>query len=193
MQGIPLTLDQKQKFLARLRSARGNVSRACKAIGISRAVAYIHKKDDADFSGAWEQVLAALVDEAEQELHIRAVKGWREPVVYKGEVVKGQSVIKKSDRLLEFFLKGNRPEKYRERIDLSATHTGSLDVALQASIDKVYADDQIPPNDIDDLDTGLGTGPETINDDEPTGPGPAHAGAALYHEDDLDGESRRDP
>lgn len=180
MQGVALTTDQKAKFLARLRSARGNVSKACKAAGISRNAAYDNKKSDADFKEAWEQVEAAIVDDAEQELHVRAVTGWREPVWYKGEIA--GTVRKKSDRLLEFFLRGNRPEKYKDRIDLSATHAGSLDVALQASIDKVYADGDIPAGD-----------PGTISDDQSTGPGPSHAGAALNHEDDLDGESRRDP
>jgi len=169
MQGVPFSNDQKQKFLARLRSARGNVSKACKAAGISRNVAYDHKKSDADFKEAWDQTEIAIVDDAEQELHVRGVTGWREPVYYKGEIV--GTIRKKSDRLLEFFLKGNRPEKYRERLDLSANMAGSLDVGLQASIDKVYGDDT----------------------DTPAGSGPSHAGTALYNEDDPSGESLGDP
>jgi hypothetical protein len=138
MQGHPLTTQDKQKFLAKLKSSHGNVAAACRAIKISRGAAYEHKKTDADFSAGWEEVLQSVYDEAEKELYVRSVKGWREAVWHKGEVV--GYVIKKSDRLLEFFLKGNRAEKFRERLDLNAHHTGNLDVNLQASIDKIYAD-----------------------------------------------------
>lgn len=162
MQGKPLETQQKQKFLARLKSSHGNVSAACKSIGISRNAAYDHKKTDADFSAAWEEVIESVVDEAEKELFVRSVKGWSEPVFYKGEIV--GTIRKKSDRLLEFFLKGNRAEKFRERLDLNAHHSGSLDVNIQASIDKIYDEDAGARGDTDlslDADTDAATDTET--------------------------------
>lgn len=56
-------------------------------------------------------------DILEQEAIRRAAKGVEEPVFYRGEVV--GSVRKFSDALLTFLLKGNRPEKFRERFDIS--------------------------------------------------------------------------
>lgn len=132
MQGQPLSPQEKQKFLAKLRTTHGNVSRAAQAAGISRSVAYDHKKSDTDFSEAWENVIASVYDEAEQELFRRAVTGWKRHK---------DGPKEKSDRLLEFMLKGNRAEKFRERLDLNAHHTGTLDHNIQFTIDKIYSDD----------------------------------------------------
>lgn len=136
MQGRALTPHEKQKFLAKLRANAGNISKAAQAIQISRVTAYEHKKTDADFSQAWDNVIDDVIDAMEQELHRRAVKGVQEPVFYKGEMV--AKVRKFSDRLLEFALKGKRPEIYRERLDINNHHSGALDVGIQATIDSVY-------------------------------------------------------
>jgi hypothetical protein len=145
MHGKPLDAQLKQKFLAKLKATHGNVSKACQIIQISRNAAYEHKRTDADFSAAWDQVLESVYDEMEQELYNRSVKGWNEPVFYKGDIV--GTIRKKSDRLLEFALKGNRAEKFRERLDINNHHSGSLDVNLQATIDSVYGSN--PDNDPD--------------------------------------------
>lgn len=151
MQGVALTAQDKQKFLQKLMSSAGNVSKAAQAVKIARHTAYEHKKNDPDFSQAWDNVLAAVYDQMEQELYNRAVKGWDEPVFYKGDMI--AKIRKKSDRLLEFALKGNRAEKFRERLDLNAHHTGSLDVNIQATIDSVYGSDSTPG-------AGLDAGPD---------------------------------
>ena len=138
MQGKPLEPQQKAKFLAKLLSSAGNVSKAAKAAGISRTAAYEHKSTDADFSGAWDDIINQVVDAMEEELHRRAVKGVQEPVFYKGQMV--AKVRKFSDRLLEFALKGKRPDIYRERFDINQNVSGSLDVNIQHTIDQVYGD-----------------------------------------------------
>lgn len=143
MQGIALTAQQKEKFLAKLMSSAGNVSKASRAIKISRNTAYDHKKIDADFSQAWENVIDAVADAMEEELHRRAVKGYQEPVFYKGEMI--AKVRKFSDRLLEFGLKGKRPDVYRDRIDINNHHAGSLDVNIQSTIDAIYSDSPDSP------------------------------------------------
>ena len=142
MQGVALTIQDKEKFLQKLHSSAGNVSKAAKAIKISRNVAYEHKKKDTDFAAAWDEVIEAVADEMEQELYRRAVKGTLKPIFYKGQLV--TKVREYSDRLLEFGLKGKRPEIYRERLDLNAHHTGTLDPNIQFTIDKIYADGEQP-------------------------------------------------
>lgn len=124
----PLSTQQKTKFLKALKSHHGNVSRAVASIRVSRSAIYQLKLKDADFSQAWNDIIASVYDEMESELYERAVTGW----------IDKDGIRHKSDRLLEFALKGNRPEKYRERVDLSQTVAGSLDVALQSAIDDVY-------------------------------------------------------
>jgi hypothetical protein len=142
MQGKPLDPLQKQKFLQKLRSSAGNVSNAAKAAGISRSSAYEHKSNDADFSTSWDNVIDDVVDTMEQELYRRSTKGVLEPIFYKGEMV--AKVRKFSDRLLEFGLKGKRPEIYRERFDVNQNVTGSLDLNIQATINQIYADADSP-------------------------------------------------
>lgn len=142
MQGVPLTTNQKQKFLAKLATSAGNVSKAAKAAGISRSATYVAKTTDADFSVSWENVINTVVDAMEEELHRRAAKGVLEPVFYKGEMV--AKIRKYSDRLLEFALKGKRPDVYRERFDVNQNVTGSLDLNIQATINQVYGDADSP-------------------------------------------------
>lgn len=139
MQGKPLEPQQKQKFLAKLLASAGNVSKAAKAAGVVRNTAYDHKKADADFSTAWDNVINQVVDAMEEELYRRSTKGVLEPVFYKGEMV--AKIRKFSDRLLEFGLKGKRPDVYRERFDVNQNVTGSLDLNLQATINQVYGDE----------------------------------------------------
>jgi hypothetical protein len=142
MQGKALDPQQKQKFLAKLRASAGNVSKAAKAAGISRASAYDHKKLDSDFAGAWDGVIDDVVDAMEEELHRRSTKGILEPVFYKGEMI--AKVRKFSDRLLEFALKSKRPDQYRERFDVNQNIAGVLDLNIQATINQIYADPDSP-------------------------------------------------
>lgn len=128
---LELSAQQKGKFLAKLKSTHGNVSKAANGIKISRTAAYSHKNKDADFSAAWDDILASVYDVAEAELFKRAVTGWKD---------EPGGPTKKSDRLLEFFLKGNRAEKFRERFDVNQNVTGSLDLNIQATINQVYGD-----------------------------------------------------
>jgi hypothetical protein len=163
MQGRELTPQQKQKFLAKLRSNVGNVSKASKAINISRNTAYDHKKSDADFSQAWDNVIDDVIDEMEQELHRRSTKGVLEPVFYKGEMV--AKIRKYSDRLLEFALKGKKPEVYRERVDINNHHSGALDVSIQATIDQIYDDGNPEPDFVPAIDAESQSEPGNAGND----------------------------
>lgn len=136
MQGVSLTIQEKEKFLQKLKSFNGNVSQAARSIKIGRSAIYEHKKDDADFSKAWDEIIDGLVDDAEKELYRRAVKGVRKPVFYKGEEV--AAIKEYSDTLLMFFLKGKKPQTYRERFDIDANVKGTLDVNIAAAIDQLY-------------------------------------------------------
>lgn len=138
IQGKPLTADEKTNFIKKLRQTNGNVSKACQAVKIGRTVIYEHRKTDADFARLWDETLDSVLDEAEQEVFRRAVKGVNKPVFYKG--VKIAALKEYSDRLLEFMLKAGRPEKFRERFDIDANIKGSLDVSIIDAIDQIYDD-----------------------------------------------------
>ena len=140
MQGREVTKEQLETFLIALRRQYGNVSAAAKKAGFSRHAAYAHKKTDTQFSKQWDEILDGLIDDAEKELHRRAVKGTLKPVFYKGEKI--GSIRQFSDRLLEFLLKAKRPEQYRDKLDLDTNIRGSLDIGLDKAIDQIYGDDE---------------------------------------------------
>lgn len=146
MQGVALTAQEKAKFIQKLKQTGGNVSKACQAVKRSRKVMYEHKEKDADFAAAWAEACESVYDEMEQEMYRRAVKGVTKPLVYKGQIVRDENgkpilIREYSDRLLELGLKSNRPEKFRERMDINQNVSGSLDVNIEATIDKIYDDD----------------------------------------------------
>jgi hypothetical protein len=156
--GIPITIQDKGKFLKKLLSTHGNVARACRAIKISRNAAYDHRKIDPDFGAAWDEILETVADEMEQELVRRSTKGYLEPVFYQGQEI--AQIRKFSDKLLEVGLKAKRPEKYRERLDLNANHSGALDHNIQIVIDQVYGNDDTNAADDGPADSSQESGPD---------------------------------
>ncbi len=106
----------KRAFLAAFRET-GNVRLACKAANVGRSSHYRWFEKDPEYRAAFEQAKENATDVLEAEAHRRAVEGWEEPVGwYKGQA--GGTVRKYSDVLLIFLLKGLRPERYRERLDV---------------------------------------------------------------------------
>lgn len=107
----------------------GNIARACRAASVARSTVYDHKKKDEEFSRKWNEAVEQGVDELEQEARRRAFKGTLKPVFYKGAKV--GTVREYSDTLMIFLLKGNRPEKYKERHEIE--HGG--EVGIKHSLD----------------------------------------------------------
>lgn len=96
-------------FLAALRNS-GNVRAACQSAGISREIAYRHKRQEEEFAAQWEEAQEESVDVLEAEARRRAMAS--------------------SDTLMIFLLKSNRPEKYREtsRHEITGAEGGPVDV-----------------------------------------------------------------
>jgi hypothetical protein len=130
---------------------------ACDAAGVNRSTAWRARKTDAEFAQAWDDCLVDGVDQAEQEAYRRAVFGWEEPVIDKGNLAyrtkrvvcddgsvtfelvldnHGQpvplTVRKHSDALLALVLKGRRKEVYADRTEL--TGADGAPVALDQTV-----------------------------------------------------------
>ncbi len=103
--------DWRPPFLASL-STNCNVSRACRAAGISRQTAYEYRKTDDAFSAAWEDAIEEAVEDLETEARRRALEGCEVPIIHEGRVV--ATIHKYSDTLTIFLLKAHRPKVYRE-------------------------------------------------------------------------------
>lgn len=118
-----LTAKRKSDFILLLEE-RGNVSVACRAVGVARVTAYEHKNTDRTFAELWEEAMQNYADSLELEADRRAVEGTVKPIFYKGERI--SEVREYSDTLLIFRLKAIRPDQYRDRSQVD--HSGSIAV-----------------------------------------------------------------
>lgn len=110
----------------------GNVTLAARAAGIERSTAYDRRNSNEAFAALWDDAMEQASDLLEAEARRRAYEGWDEPVYGRlpgrdageGEI----GVVRKySDALMQTLLKGAKPEKYRERMDMR--HSGKIDVS----------------------------------------------------------------
>lgn len=123
-----LTQKQKDVFLAALRH-EPNVTAAAAAAGAERTAFYLLRANDPAFAEAWAAALEEGADRLESVVWGRAVDGWEEPVY--GRVGKDQdgqigTVRKYDSALAALLLKAHKPEKYRERQEL--THSGTVEI-----------------------------------------------------------------
>lgn len=108
----------KQDTFLKQYQAAGEVGTAAKAAGIHRDTHYHWLKTSRAYAAKFRDAQLIRVELLETELRRRAFVGWDEPVFYKGQIC--GHVRKFSDVALIFALKGEKPEKYRERVE----HTG---------------------------------------------------------------------
>ena len=112
----------------RVLARRGNVTDACEAADIERSTAYRRKDDYPEFKALWEEAEKKAADFLESTAWKRATEGTEKPVWYKGEQVGTE--LEYSDTLLIFLLKGNKPEKFKERTDITTDGKPLAPVAI---------------------------------------------------------------
>jgi hypothetical protein len=116
----------------------GNKRLAAKLAGIDRSAIYQPGwRDDRKFEDALARAELMACDILEAEAYRRAVEGVEKPVGwYKGRP--GGYVREYSDVLLIFLLKGIRPEKYRDRMELRGAFANlNLDLLPDAAIERL--------------------------------------------------------
>ena len=89
-----LELDRWTEIFARVLAKYGNVSDACKAAKVPRAVALAFKQNNPAFAERWTAAMAEAIDRLEQIAYKRAYSY--------------------SDKLLMFMLQAHRPDVYRK-------------------------------------------------------------------------------
>lgn len=102
----------KQRFLTAL-AEKPIISLACEAANCSRAAAYSHKREDADFSQAWEEAWEQGWERLESKGYDMGMDG--------------------DPRLIEFLLKGNKPQQYKDRQEVDVNMKASV-VTVDASL-----------------------------------------------------------
>lgn len=149
-----LTAKRKETFLDVFRKT-GNVTFSASQAGVDRLTHYICWMKDPKYVEAFTSAKEEATDVLEYEARRRALKGVRKHAgFYKGRPVMRAAgppnpetgepnleaimVDEYSDTLLIFLLKGNRPEKYRERVELT-DHEGRnpLTAALEDMWNKI--------------------------------------------------------
>jgi hypothetical protein len=118
---------KQEKFLDALYEM-GTIERAATVIKIARKTVYNWIHADKAFASKMEKLLPQAKQNylgvLEQEAHRRAVEGIDKPVYYKGDLV--DTVKEYSDTLLIVLLKGNAPEKYRDRQEITGANGGPV-------------------------------------------------------------------
>lgn len=112
----------------RVLARRGNVSEACKQADINRGTAYARREAEPEFDRLWKEAEKQASDSLEEEAWRRATEGVEKPIFYKGEQV--GTVKERSDGLLMFLLKGNKPDKFKERTDITTDGKPLAPVAI---------------------------------------------------------------
>jgi hypothetical protein len=143
---------KKLAFLAAYSSCASR-TKAANAIGIDRTTHYIWLREDAEYKQQFDALAEEVADLLEDEAVRRAVEGEEEPLI--GRVDKDldgiiTKVRKRSDRLLELLLKANRPDKFRERREITGKNGGPInyrdvsamsDEELDAEIARIEAEE----------------------------------------------------
>jgi hypothetical protein len=113
-------------FLAAYRET-ASITKAAAAAKIDRTMHYrwlLNASYKKAFEAAQEEAAQTLEDEAIR----RATEGTLEPVFYQGD--KCGAVRRYSDGLMQFLLRGFRPQKYAARTEISGPGGGPLEVSL---------------------------------------------------------------
>jgi hypothetical protein len=134
-----LSTTKRVKFLKELATS-GNVTHSAATAGLDRKTVYNWYESDVEFAKAWNDALEQAGDILEAEARRRAAHGVDEPIVWQGKVSatwindRGEvvaegtpgakqiplTVKKYSDTLLIFLLKGAKPAKYRDNVDVTS-------------------------------------------------------------------------
>ena len=121
-----LTRTEREEFLSAL-SNGWSVRHAAVHAGRNWRRFYQLREKDETFAAQWAEAADAGTDVLEHEAYRRAVESVAEPVYQGGELV--GTVQRYSDRLLEFLLRGRRPQVYRDnvaRVELTGRAGGPL-------------------------------------------------------------------
>jgi hypothetical protein len=113
-------------FLAAYRLT-ASITKAAAAAKIDRTLHYRWLNSTPGYKTAFEDAHEEAAQTLEDEAIRRATEGTLEPVFYQG--LKVGAVRRYADGLLQFLLRGARPDKYSQRINADINVTGTLDVA----------------------------------------------------------------
>lgn len=119
----PTKRKSQTAFLAAYEEC-GNITAAAKMADMDRKNHYKWLKEDDSYLDQFEAAHQIYVDNMEAEARRRAVEGTEVPIYYMGRQVGHKKIF--SDTLLIFLLKGELPDKYKERGEQEVKHSGQI-------------------------------------------------------------------
>lgn len=119
--------QEKRAFLAAFAST-GRIRRASEAAQVNWRNHYNWLRDDPQYLDAFAEAQRIAADFFEDEAVRRATEGWERKVFHQGQHVDNEKVY--SDVLLMFTLKGWKPEKYKDRAEVTGPQNGPLQITL---------------------------------------------------------------
>lgn len=141
-------------FLEALLEHCGMVSHATEAmqeagtLEVRPALFYSWKNQYPEFAAAWAEAVDIGADKLEAVAKQRAVEGVQKPVTFQGEIT--ATYTEYSDGLLQFLLKGAKPDKYnRQALQLSGPAGGPIQIQR---VERVIVDPAASLADGDDKD-----------------------------------------
>jgi hypothetical protein len=113
--------QRRLDFLAALRQCHGNMTRAAELVGWSRKYICDLCDQEPEFEACVRSIREEVVDRLEESAMQRAIHGHKRPVWSQktGELLGYETVH--HDTLTQFLLKGNRRERYADRIEVKLT------------------------------------------------------------------------
>lgn len=140
-----------------------SITKAAKAAGVDRGQHYEWLKDREGYADAFAEAMSQAAQVMEDEAVRRAYEGIFEPNVFQGQFVypekivvnpkTGETVVvrgkkplgikKYSDSLLQFLLKGLRPERYRDRVSAEVTGKDGGPISLEQKRLTALTDDEL--------------------------------------------------
>lgn len=121
------TETNARAFLAAYRQT-ASITKAAAAAKIDRGMHY-RWIENASYKKAFEAAQEEAAQHLEDEAVRRATEGTLEPVFYQG--IKCGAVRRYSDGLLQFLLRGFRPQKYSSKAEITGPGGGPLEAAIQ--------------------------------------------------------------
>jgi hypothetical protein len=124
----PSTAAKARAFLAAYRRTC-NITWSAKAVGISARQHYRWLEKYSKYKEAFQRAQVEAADYLESVAVKRASVGWREPVFYQGG--KCGSVKRFDGGLMQFLLRGAKPEKYWPMAEVTGAGGGPIRVTLE--------------------------------------------------------------
>lgn len=133
----PTVRSKKERFLEAYAEI-GTITHAARAAGVDRHSHQYWLKTDPEYVEAFRAAETAVADMLEKEAIRRASEGVTRAVYHKGEIVGYEQHY--SDTLLIFLLKGHKPDKFKDRHQVTAEVTHRDDSDFDRAVGDLLAE-----------------------------------------------------